>query len=131
MGLDSHWLVCMVTHHIPRLQIDVNASRRIRNNQLSALLDMLSDCLYNDLVAANEAEGFDDGQLMELDAYVEENVPTLMGSAEFIITEIYNVIANYEPPPWCLNRTLDHYLVGYSTETKGQWCGILHFHFSD
>lgn len=131
MGLDAHWLICMIVHHIPSLEVDLTLPRELRDRQLCATLDMLGDTLYNDLVAANEAEGFDDGQLMELDSYIEENVPTLMGSVEFILSELFNVIANYDPPAWCLHRTLVNYLIGYSTETNGQWCGILHFHFSD
>jgi hypothetical protein len=129
LGLDGHWLIVAVLGYMPRLKIELTASKIEFEEQMRDALILLDDLLFNDMVAGYEADGMDDQQLENFETLIVEEMPTIISASETILIETSNVLRNYSPPPHCLEDSILKYLLGYSLDNP--YTGRLHFHFVD
>lgn len=128
LQIDGNWLFANIAQHVARGVVNVDASMAVYDWQMSHLLDMISECLYNDISACFDIDDLDDNAIWRMDALLEEYMPELLVIAEKVLDYIFDVIRQYRPPADCPHRRLDRCLEGYTP--LGDHAGVLHFDFS-
>lgn len=112
LGLDGHWLMVQTTHYLPTLQ----------RYGREYYYDAYHDLLYDDLIGMLEI--VDEGSYRRREAYVEENIGTLVEGMGLASMKITALLEHYDHDH---DEDLFTYVAGYTY--LNPFSGILHLDF--